>query len=67
MTFGDDGGPAAETLAPKVTDFRALLAAKGVDLDGLGVELDTKTVLMVAIALEGGGAVRFALGTKPNP
>ncbi|KAI3703294.1 hypothetical protein L1987_73250 [Smallanthus sonchifolius] len=58
--FGDDGGPAANELAPKIASIQRFLAAK----IGDGVpKIDVKHVVLGSMALKGLGGILFVFGS----
>ncbi|KAI3504177.1 hypothetical protein L1887_32722 [Cichorium endivia] len=58
--FGDDGGPAAKELAPKVACVQRFLASK----IGNGVpKIDVKHVVLASMTLKGVGGILFVFGS----
>lgn len=58
--FGDDGGPAAKELAPKVASIQRFLVSK----IGNGVpKIDAKHFVVVSMALKGVGGILFVFGS----
>lgn len=59
--FGSDGGSALKAMEPKLHLFRShVAAALGVDLP----KIESKYLLMTAIALEGIGGILFSFGSS---
>ncbi|KAI3756736.1 hypothetical protein L1987_56559 [Smallanthus sonchifolius] len=58
--FGDDGGPAATELAPKIASIQRYLASK----IGDGVpKIDVKHVVLASMVLKGVGGILFVFGS----
>ncbi|KAI7744597.1 hypothetical protein M8C21_001725 [Ambrosia artemisiifolia] len=58
--FGNDGGPAAKELAPKISAIQRFLVAK----IGNGVpKIDVKHVVLASMALKGIGGILFVFGS----
>ncbi|KAL8196039.1 hypothetical protein R6Q57_025039 [Mikania cordata] len=58
--FGDDGGPAAKELAPKIVSIQRYLVSK----IGDGVpEINVKHVVLASMVLKGVGGILFVFGS----
>ncbi|MFS7924747.1 putative HR-like lesion-inducer [Helianthus anomalus] len=58
--FGNDGGPAAKELAPKIVSIQRYLASKF----GKGVpKIDVKHVVLASMVLKGVGGILFVFGS----
>ncbi|KVH87865.1 uncharacterized protein LOC112502910 [Cynara cardunculus var. scolymus] len=59
--FGDDGGPAARELAPKVASCHRFLTSK----IGNGIpNIDVKHIVLASIAIKGLGGIVFVFGSS---
>ncbi|KAK1430417.1 hypothetical protein QVD17_13129 [Tagetes erecta] len=58
--FGDDGGPAAKELAPKVVYIQKYLASK---IGDSALKVDVKHVVLASMVLKGVGGILFVFGS----
>ncbi|KAK1418852.1 hypothetical protein QVD17_27999 [Tagetes erecta] len=59
--FGDDGGPAAKELAPKISSIQRYLASK---IGDGAPKIDAKHVVLATMALKGVGGILFVFGSS---
>ncbi|XP_076943875.1 uncharacterized protein LOC143614262 isoform X2 [Bidens hawaiensis] len=61
--FGDDGGPAAKELAPKISSIQRYLVAK---IGDVVPKIDVKNVVLASMALKGVGGILFVYGSTTS-